>query len=111
MAGQGGGGQFFDKKKFCLHLKFMLSYIENIEIAYLTSKTKAAQWKPVGHFVFFKSKTWPKKQGKGGEWTQWIILTIDIRPPKRNKAVELGKLPNPSWPKYESAYAKKWEIE
>jgi hypothetical protein len=43
MAGQGGGGQFFDKKKFRLHLKFMLSYIENIEIAYLTSKTKAAQ--------------------------------------------------------------------
>jgi hypothetical protein len=52
-----------------------------------------------------------EKQGKGGEWTQWIILTIDIRPPKLNKAVEFGELPNPSWPKYESAYAKKWEIE
>jgi hypothetical protein len=37
-----------------------------------------------------------KKQGKGGEWTQWIILNIDIRPPKLNKAVEFGKLPNPS---------------
>jgi hypothetical protein len=49
-----------------------------------------------------------EKQCKDGEWTQWIIFTINIRPPKLNKAVELGKLPNPSRPKYESAYAKKW---
>jgi hypothetical protein len=38
---RGGGNSLI--KKFRLHQKFMLSYIENIEIAYLTSKTKAAQ--------------------------------------------------------------------
>ena len=47
-------------------------------------------------FCFSQKKKLTKQQGQGGAWTQWSILTIDIRPPAPNGAVEFAKLPSPS---------------
>ena len=42
--------------------------------------------------LFFQKSNLTEKRVKGGEWTKWIILTIDIRPPALNEAVEFAKL-------------------